>query len=66
MFGVPRQCPSCGGPTFFASRSGFWRPILACVLIRPFRCDHCNRRVWRLSPFPGPTRPAKSDPKLKR
>ncbi len=66
MFGLPRRCPNCNGQSFFASRSGFWRPLLVLVLLRPFRCEDCDRRLWRLSPSRGRPRPVKSAPRIKK
>jgi len=31
-------------------------PLLALLFIRPCRCAHCDRRVWRLSLLPGERR----------
>ena len=62
MFGLPRHCPRCHSSLFFASRSGTGRRLLALLLIRPFRCGRCDRRVWRLSPLTGEARSTPGGP----
>jgi hypothetical protein len=59
MLGRPTTCPDCYGGTFYASTSGWRRRLLAALLVRPFRCGDCHRRVWRLALRPGPARPPK-------
>ena len=58
MFGLPLRCPTCNTSRFFASGSGNYRRLLAFLLVRPFRCAHCDRHVWRFSPLSGKARPS--------
>lgn len=60
MLGRPKACPVCYGRTFYASTSGWPRRLLAVLLVRPFRCGDCHRRVWRLALRPGPPRPTRT------
>jgi DNA-directed RNA polymerase subunit RPC12/RpoP len=45
------QCPECGSKRIHLSRrKGFLeKGILAAVFLRPFRCQRCDIRFFRLS-----------------
>lgn len=60
MFGFRAPCPRCHGHTFRASKSGWLRYVALLLLLRPFRCTHCQGRVWRfaLRSSYGRTRPS--------
>ena len=49
MFGRPKYCPTCSGSEFRASHSGVLRRLTAFILLHPFRCKHCEKRVWRFT-----------------
>jgi hypothetical protein len=49
MFGLRTPCPKCFGHTFRTSKSGWLRYLTRLVFLRPFRCTHCQSRVWRFA-----------------
>jgi hypothetical protein len=49
MIGRPRFCPHCSGSEFRRSQSGLLRRFAALVFLKPFRCRHCEKRVWRFA-----------------
>jgi hypothetical protein len=49
MFGPPKRCPACSSTSIRRSRRGWLRPVCRVLCLRPFRCDSCDRRVWRFA-----------------
>jgi hypothetical protein len=44
-----RRCPHCHYPRCYASGYRGLELLLALVLLRPFRCLDCKRRIWRFA-----------------
>jgi len=50
-FGSPHTCPVCTDFRFRRSTQGWFRYFAILVGLVPFRCLHCQTRVWRIAPF---------------
>jgi hypothetical protein len=50
-FGSPHICPVCTDFRFRRSTQGLFRYVAILVGLVPFRCLHCQTRVWRIAPF---------------
>jgi hypothetical protein len=51
LFGAPHTCPVCTDFRFRRSTQGWFRYVAILVGFVPFRCMHCQTRVWRIAPF---------------
>jgi hypothetical protein len=51
LFGTPHTCPICTDFRFKRSTQGWLRHVAILVGLVPFRCMHCQNRVWRIAPF---------------
>ena len=51
IFGAPRNCPVCTDFRFKRSTQGWFRHVAILFGFVPFRCMHCQNRVWRIAPF---------------
>ena len=51
LFGSPRICPVCTDFRFKRSTQGWLRHVAILFGFVPFRCLHCQNRVWRFAPL---------------
>jgi hypothetical protein len=51
IVGSPHTCPVCTDFRFKRSTQGWFRHVAILVGFVPFRCLHCQKRVWRFAPL---------------
>jgi hypothetical protein len=51
LIGAPHTCPVCTDFRFKRSTQGWFRHVAILFGFVPFRCMHCQNRVWRIAPF---------------
>lgn len=44
-------CPECQSTETRCSHRRLWERLLIVFLLRPYRCENCQRRFWRFGHF---------------